>query len=305
MTTRPLRSLLLGDTDHYFSPYVFGVAQGCHALGLWHSQMSLRQPPGVLLRRVLDVRPDLLWLHMGLWPPTPKVTNVEHIAGICRRAMSFGAKVLLHDGDVKPRTRYPQDVSGFVSLALCNHRHPRAEWNIPTLYWPYAAFLQDDIAPARDDLRCDLAFAGKAAKGIYDQRSRMVQQLRERLDMKVYDPAEANTMFLTPEIASSSTAVLGFGRPDQADWIDTRVFQYPGAGGILLHDDVKGFLEPWRQYVPYKTGDIESVVEAVQRLKTMDEKERWYIREEAFHYIQLHQTWTARVREVLKTLEVG
>lgn len=298
---RPLRSLMIGDTDHYFSPYVFGVGQACAALGAWHSQVSIRNMFQVR-QRLRDVQPDIVWLHMGLWPPG--TATAGDLAEAVKEHKGRGARVVLHDGDVKARTRHPYDVSDWIDLALCNHRHDRTEWGIPTLYWPYAAFLQEEIAEPYPHFQCDLFFAGKAAKGIYDERGRLVEELKSRLNVLAMEPrADGNTMFLTPTIASSATCVLGFGRPEQADWIDTRVFQYPGAGAILVHDDVKDFL-PMGSFAEYKTGNVDSIVEAVERVRRLPDAARWEIRRTAFEHVQLHHSWLARVQQVLETLEM-
>lgn len=296
---RPLRSLMIGDTDHYFSPYVFGVAQACHALGMWHSQMSIRNMVAVR-QRLRDVQPDVIWLHMGLWPPG--TTTARDVAEAVEEHKKRGVAVFLHDGDVKARTRYPQDVSSWIDLALCNHRHDRSAWGIPQLYWPYAAFLQEELAEPDPTCQCDLLFAGKAAKGIYDERGRIVEELKGRLSMKVFEPrADGNTMFLTPTLAASALCVLGFGRPDQADWVDTRVFQYPGAGAILVHDDVRDFL-PMGSYAPYDTGSVDSIIEAVERVKSLPDRARTEIRRAAFEHVQLHHSWLTRVQAALEAV---
>ncbi len=46
-----IRSLMIGDCDHYLSPYIFGVAQAMARLGHWHSQVSIRQPVDVIHRQ--------------------------------------------------------------------------------------------------------------------------------------------------------------------------------------------------------------------------------------------------------------
>jgi hypothetical protein len=300
---RPLRSLMLGDCDHYLSPYIFGVAQGMARLGHWHSQVSIRQPIDVIERRIADVRPDVLWTHMLLWPP-PGAPTVERLVGVMELAHRAGARVIIHDGDYKPATRHPHDISAWCSLALLNHAFDRSWWRVPTLRWPYFAFAQDRIANPDASLACDLFFAGTTgASPVYAARTKLIEAVRRR-GVKLRQPDDGNTLLRTAEIAASAGAVLGFGRPGTSGWVDTRVFQYAGAGGILLHDDVAGYLEPWVHFVPYRSGDVDSIVEALARLRRLDAAERRAIRETAFTHVQTHHSSVPRVAQVLTALEL-
>lgn len=301
--TRPMRSLLIGDCDHYFSPYIFGVAQTMGRLGVWHSQVSIRAPLDVIAQRLKDVRPDVLWTHMLLWAPqgSPKV---DVLVALMEKATRGGAKVVIHDGDYKGPTRHPADLSSWCAVALCNHRFDRSAWNVPILHWPYFAFIQDHIADADDAYRCPLWFAGTVGAGpVYAARTALLDAIKGA-GVKLRMPAErdGNTLFRTPAIAASADAVLGFGRPGVQGWVDTRVFQYPGAGAVLLHDDPVGFLEPWEHYVPYRSGDAGSVVEALAELGAMAEAQRMGLRNRAFRFVQQRHSALARVRQVLDTL---
>lgn len=332
---RPLRSLMLGDTDHYFSPYIFGVNQACGELGIWHSQVSLRWGAETVEKRVIEVQPDILWTHMALWPPRKGALQWELI-DICRAAKKRGSRVILHDGDPKERTRSPYDLSDFITLALCNHKHDRSLWKVPTIFWPYAAFGQKGIAKPNPRFACDIAFAGRVVyptafeelplgnqqlppwcewwnrmhrgqePGAYEDRTSIILNLEAHhgLHTRVFNSAnKINTLLMTPELSASALAVLGFGRPDPGGWIDTRVFQYPGAGAILLHDDVGGLLEPNVHYISHE-GTSSSIIETVERLKRTPKAERMKIRLQAFDYVQKHHSWIARVRQVLKEISL-
>lgn len=299
--TRPLRSLLLGDCDHYLSPYIFGVQQAMARLGHWHSQVSIRAPLDVIAKRIEDVRPDVLWTHMLLWPP-PGAPHVDKIVGLMERAARQGARVVIHDGDYKQPTRHPQPLP-WCALALLNHGFSRAEWKCPTLRWPYFAFAQDRIADAAPTPR-RLFFAGKLSSDrTYADRTAFLRRLEKQCGLFVHDPDRlGNSLYRTAEIAASEDAVIGFGRPGSTGWVDTRVFQWSGAGAILLHDDAARFLEPWAHFIPYKSGDVGSVVEALARLRAMPESERRHIRESAFAFVQQRHSSVARVRQVLATI---
>jgi hypothetical protein len=299
--TTPIRSLMLGDCDHYKSPYMRGVAQAMDALGHRHAEVSLRLPLKTIEQRLRLWRPDIIWTHMLLWAPAG-APPVADLVQLVEEAAHRGARVLIHDGDAKAPTRYPYDLSSWCSLALVNHAYDRSAWRVPVMRWPYFAARQLDMAKPVESLRCELFFAGMAGGGLYAARSSFLDALRAR-GVKLRTPARGeNTIDRTPEIAASAGAVLGFGRPGVPGWVDTRVFQYPGAGGILLHDDVQGYLEPWVHFVPYVSGSAESVVDALARLRAMPEAERLALRQRAFTYVQANDSSVPRVQQALQKL---
>ena len=295
--TRQLRALLIGDGDHYLSPYLHGVANAAARLGILTSQIGIRAPLHVIERRVVDVAPHVVFTHMLLWPP-PGAPPVNDLLDVCVRARRLGARVVVHDGDIKAPTRFPHDISPAVDLALVNHAHDRSAWGVETMRWPYAAFDQDAIAPPDPRLACSLAFAGQTGGGIYHQRTAMLASIP---GVRVFGDS-ANTLLRTPEIAASADAVLGFGRPDVPGWVDTRVFQYIPAGAILLHDDVGGHFEPWVHFAPYEHGSVASIRDAMDRLRRMSDSDRAAIRERGFADGQASHSYSARTRAVIERL---
>ncbi len=298
-----MRSLTLGDCAHYKSPYMRGVAQAMKLLGHPHAEVSIRLSAKSIEQRIKMYRPDIIWTHMLMWPP-PGSPAVPQLIEIVRAASKRGAQVIIHDGDARAATRYPCDISSWCSLALLNHAYDRSAWRVPTLHWPYFASVQEKIARPVLALHCELFFAGILTGGpIYAARSALIDAVRARgVRLRMPSPGD-NTIERTHEIAASADAVLGFGRPEIPGWVDTRVWQYPGAGGILVHDDVQGHLEPWKHYVPYQSKDADSVVDALARLRAMPEAERMALRQRAFFFVQQRHSSVARVRQVLAALE--
>jgi len=268
-------------------------------------EVSIRLPARVIEQRIKLWRPDVIWTHMLLWPPTgaPPVGDIVAIVG---HAAARGVRVVLHDGDAKQGTRYPRSIASWCALALVNHAYDRSAWGVPVLRWPYFAMAQAAIASAAPELACGLFFAGSVAMSpTYEKRSRLLGDLVARGVGLRMPMTGDNTLDRTAEIAASADAVLGFGRPEVPGWVDTRVFQYPGAGGILLHDDVQGYLEPWEHFVPYVSGSAESIVDALARLGKLSETDRVRLRSRAFSHVQQHHSSLARVRQVFDALGVA
>jgi hypothetical protein len=90
-----IRSLMLGDCDHYASPYMRGVAQAMKLLGHHHAEVSIRLPLRTIEQRVRLWKPDIIWTHMLLWPP-PGSPPVERLTEIVAMAAKRGARVVIH-----------------------------------------------------------------------------------------------------------------------------------------------------------------------------------------------------------------
>jgi hypothetical protein len=294
------RSLSVGDHGHYASPYLEGVARACRRLGVAHRQVGIRRAAAEIRRALDEHRPHVVWTHMLLWPP-PGAPPVEDLIDLMERAARAGARVAVHDGDYKERARHPRDISSWCSVALVNHAFDRSAWKTPILRWPYAAMPQARIADPRSELACELFFAGRTGTDpTYAARTRLLDAVRARgVRVRTPGPADGNTLLRTPEVAASADAVLGFGRPGADGWVDTRVFQYPGAGGVLVHDDAAGYLEPWTHFVPYASGSADGVAEALSRLRRTPPGEVRALRERAFAHVQANHSSVARVRAAL------
>lgn len=299
---RPLRSVLIGDVDFYASEFAFGVNQALTRAGHFHTTINIRQDIGTIQKRVSEMHPDVIWGHMLLWAPGENKT--VDLLCLCEYWRKQGAVVLIHDGDARSDTRFPTDISPAVDLALCNHTTDRSPWKIPQLHWPYFAFDQEKLATQVPEFTCSLAFAGRLDTGpLYGARTQLVMGLKAVLGekMKIFpNDSISHSLFRTPELAMSATAVLGFGRPERNGWLDVRVFQYPGAGGVLLHDDVGGMLEPWRHYVKYQSGSVGSILEELDKIcHTVNIDD---LRLRAFNYVQEKHSATARVRDALRVV---
>lgn len=305
---RPLRSVMLCNPS-YLSAYVLGVAQAMGQLGHWHREVSVLDDADRVARQFEEMRPDLIWLHTVPWVPrsasTPGWLFLELLAAWRGR----GARVLLHDGDPRTATRHPHSLAASVDLALCNHGLPRAEWQTTVARWPYAAMAQAVIGEPVDALRCGLLFAGIVRKedDLYSPRTELLGVLREKLGPRLtVRTGGINDRMQAADVAASAQAVLGLGRPDVPGWVDTRVFQYPGAGGVLVHDAAAEFLIPGRHFIEFQRGgDAEATaIRIVEALWVLSDDNR-EMREQAFSHVQAHHTWRHRVTQALQLLGVA
>ena len=293
----------MGDCDFYPSEYIFGVNQGMTLLGHWHSTVNVRQDIGVIAQRVAQVQPDIIWGHMLLWPPGSMQKPAELLA-LCETWRRKGTRVVMHDGDARLETRHPTDISHAVDLVLCNHTADRSVWGIPQIWWPYGAFAQTAMAAPCSEFSCDLAFAGRVSEsGIYAGRTILIRALHARLEdrFRIFS-GTPHTLMRTPELAVSAVAILGYGRPESPGWLDVRLFQYSGAGGMVLYDDVaraSEFLTPHEHFIPYTKGSAESVL-AVLEMLARTSTTAW--RQRIFRYVQEHHSSAVRVQQALRAV---
>lgn len=298
----PLRALIVGDLQ-YNSEMLFGVHQGLTLLGHWPVMIDIRSELGIIVKKAKDVAPHVAIFHMLMWSPLGP-NHTYGLLSLCEwLRRTHNTKVLIHDGDARNEARFPHDISTAVDLALCNHTADRSAWHVPTLRWPYFAFVQRETAEPVDEFRCDLAFAGRHGGGIYQARTEFVATLKTRMGdrFRVFPSAEVpHTLYRTPELAASATAVWGHGRPQEEapGWLDVRVFLLPGAGAVLLHDDAGGLLEPMRHYVPVQRYDADSVLAAVDIAR----EQGVGIRAEAFRYVQAEHSSVVRIRQALQAV---
>lgn len=296
---RPLRSVFLGDLS-YCSAYRLGITQGMSLLGAWHRDVNIRDGMSKIDQHVREMRPDVIFTHMLLWPPANKTPVYELLSAAEAWRREWNAAVIIHDGDPRERTRFPHDVSDAVDLALLNHSRVAEEWTVPTIYWPYAAFVQDEIGEPVPELQADLVFAGLMREdgNIYGPRTDFIKKMMGH-GLKLYpgDGGVNNRMHIA-DLAPSCTAIVGFGRPEAPGWVDTRVFSVPGAGGVLIHDDVGGVLEPHEHYIPCRRYNVDSVLEALATAREYGDS----IRSKGFDFIQSRHTYKHRCQQVLDLL---
>lgn len=299
---RVLRSVMLCN-PRYLSAYVLGVAQASGILGFVHRQVSLFDPILSIQQQIDEIRPHVIWTHMALWPPpgaARALDVVELLAAYKRR----GVCVFHHDGDPRNRTIDAQYFEG-VSIALVNRDIGDGRYHgVPWVRWPYGAMVQKTIAPPTSEWACDLLFAGilrdENVEDLYSERTKLVRELEVILGerMRVVSSAKnnLNNRMLVADVAPSAGAVLGLGRPGVRGWVDTRVVQYPGAGGVLIHDDADEILVESEHYVKFdRAQGTDGVLSALEKAL----KNGARIRQSAFSHVQTHHTWINRVQRAL------
>jgi len=310
---RPIRLACLGDWSNYFSYFLYGSLEGAILNQCWFRPIDIRSPVKVIVRNILEFRPDILLAHMLFSEgvrPIPE--TLDYLATVRKKV---GTRVFYHLGDARTVPRYAGDISMAVDGCLVNQTNltPFEEiWKVPCYHWPYAAFKQARIAGKVKEFEHPLIFTGRLSdKGIHRNRTIFIRELQRLMPVKVYpDEKYPDTKLLTAEIAASATAILGVcAGYDIPGYADVRPYQYPGAGGVLFQryylgleeifldgkhmiffydDDPSNFEELYNKWV---FGEFSSLLSS--------------IRQEAFSFLQRYHTYANRIKDVLNIVYYG
>lgn len=308
-TPRPAKELRISLLGHltYPSGLNFGLVNAAPRLGHYIMPVDINLPAGYIHKALNSLQPHIIICHMAMWPPDTAQITVEEILKMLSEWRALGTKVLIQDGDPRGRQRYPYDVSKCFDLALVNRDPSPSEWNIHQLKFHYAAIPQKErIKTPNPTFQCDVGFVGYTSKsGIYEERTKLIELIEAKpagLVMKQFPKHSGgvNTLYLVPEMAASAGCLIGWGRPECQGWVDARVYETAGAGGIIIHDDVQGVI-PEGLYLPCTRGDYDSTMAAALWVKTHPQEVET-MRDKVFHYMQEHHSWENRLSHLVDYL---
>jgi hypothetical protein len=155
-------------------------------------------------------------------------------------------------------------------------------------------------------------FAGNVSKRneghLHHGRSEFITELSRRIDIKIFpDDKFGNTRFSTADIAASCDAVLGIQHGLHVDgYLDTRPFQYCGAGGLYFHsecDAINQFFRPEYHFIQYQHMNVDSFMGKYDQYVRGDKEAVNKIRQQAFDYTQKYHTAKHRIADVINVLD--
>jgi hypothetical protein len=258
-------------------------------------------------------KPDIILCHMIFGQP---YHNYDRMYDMLKRVKKeFGTYLIYHAGDARTQPRKPQDISDLVDFALCNHgllKEYENYLNIPCFHWPYGCLQQDNIAEINTDFERDWIFTGGTGQNKHhSSRANLIQRMKQRkLDILVLPEEKRhiiNTMYLTPEIASSARAILGVQMgTDIPLYQDVRPFQYIGAGALYFHDrhpNMDYFFEPGKHYVPYERDNLDHLIQQWQYYVVDNPDKGKKIRMYGFQFCQHYHSMKERMKMVIDICE--
>jgi hypothetical protein len=317
---KQLRICTIGDFQKWHSYYLMGTTQGSILNGHLHYSIPIRQHPDSIKEQLNIFKPDLIFTHMLFSENLRDMCGGEltrealHeiIVGIRRK---WGSKVIMQEGDAKPEPRYSYPVNELIDLCLVNsklYNHYSDILKVPCIHWPYFALNQETLSTGDNRFRYNVIFAGNVSprnkNHLHYGRSEFISKLAERMQVKVFpDDKIGNTRFCTADIAVSCDAVLGIHHGfNTYGYLDTRSFQYSGAGALYFHsecDAINQFFRPNYHYVPYEHMNVDSFINQYNHYMIHNREGAAMIRKQAFEYTQKYHTAKHRIQMVLDILD--
>lgn len=317
---KQLRIATLGDFTKWHSYYLMGTAQGSILNGHLHYAISIRQHPRMIEDQLNAFKADVLFTHM-LFSENLKDLYGEELTRedlhevIVKIRKKWGTKVIMQEGDAKSDPRYPYPVNTLIDLCLVNNKlydHYHNVLKVPCIHWPYFALNQETLSTGNNLFRHNIIFTGNVSERsinhLHAGRANFIRRLSERMDVKIFpDDNIGNTRFCTADIAVSCNAVLGIHHGFNVNgYLDTRPFQYCGAGGLYFHsecDAINQFFRPYYHFVPYEHMNVQSFINQYNYHMIENREAAIKIRQQAFEYTQKYHTAKHRIKMVLDILD--
>jgi hypothetical protein len=317
---KQLRIATIGDFSRWFSYYLMCTTQGSILNGHLHYSIPIRQSADDIQQQLNYYKPHIIFGHMlfsenlsdmsGRDLPREKLHYV-----IVKSRKKWGTKVIIQEGDAKNEPRYPYPISSLVDLCLVNSRrynHFSEVYKVPCIHWPYFALNQESISDGDNMFRYKVIFAGNVSvrnEGhLHFGRSQFISELSRHIEVKIFpDENVGNTRFCTADVAVSSNAILGIQHGQRVDgYVDTRPFQYCGAGALYFHSEntaLNQFFRPGYHYVPYEHMNVQSFLNNYNYYMVENREAGNKIRQQAFEYTQKYHTAKHRIKMALDVLD--
>jgi len=304
-----LRIACIGDYTVRYSYFTAGVMEGAIRLGHWFRPIPLKQPIGEISNQVDYFRPDVIFTHQlfGAYHDLDKAKS------LFKSLKKRNIKIIVHAGDPKHEPRLKDDIRAYADIGLVNRSNTKPysdTWKIPCYHWPYFCLYQKDIGLFQEKYRADVSFSGNLTKRTDPKhphygRAEFIEAIGQKLKLKLYPNKDIpNSRFLTPVIATSSNAIIGTQIDEDRDgYIDTRPFQYIGAGALYFHERcnaIEQFFKDGIHYVAYELGSVDSFLEKYKYYVTDNPDKGKKIQMAGFVHCQNKYNTVIRIRYALE-----
>lgn len=318
------RILVLGKFRNYISWYLHGVIEGTIRNGWQSERVEIQNSKDLkewrhiadIKEQIVRFRPHVIFTN-SLFGEGREYYNglLEMLHDVKKRT---GVKICHQMGDPRMEPRFTEDISSSVDLALFNFGDEdilakyKSIWKIPCYFWPMACWYQKYFSIG--DPLYDLVFTGnRSPSGRYKKRTKFLNEcVNADKDFKFHwfpdeDRGIKNTRFITSEIAASSKAILGLPIGEEFKlYLDTRPFQYGGAGALIFQWGLSGYRRLFKhgEYLLLLDNMQVEELSKLYRYYCVDHpKEGFIIRERMFNFMQTYHNYRNRVKDVVDILE--
>lgn len=317
------RILVLGKFRNYLSWYLHGVMEGIVRNG-WQAERvdiqnfcKLRPKEHIreMEEQIVRFKPHIMFTHSLFGE------GMEYCQGLLELLYNirkiYGTKVCHQMGDPRMEPRININISPFVDLALFNFGDEdilakyKAIWGIPCYFWPMACWYQKSFTFGNPIY--DMVFTGnRSPSGRYKKRTKFLNECTSIDSFKFHwFPDDVlgirNTRFITSEIAAASKVILGLPiGEDFKFYLDTRPFQYGGAGALIFQWALSGYKKLFRDgeyLVFFNDLDVEELKYKYMHYCVRRPEQGFAIRERMFNFMQTYHNYKNRVEDVVMILE--
>lgn len=309
MADKMIRIACIGDYTARYSYFTAGIMEGAIRLGHWFRPIPLVQPISQIENQVYYFQPHIIFAHQLFG----QYHALDEMKNLLKRIRQKDIKIILHAGDPKPEPRFKENISECINMGLINSNMVdifSEIWDVPCYHWPYFCLQQERIADLDERYKAEVSFSGNVTKRDdpehpHHGRAEFIKKVKHELGMRIYpNKFVANSRFLTPVVAASSNAVLGIHIGWNVNgYIDTRPFQYIGAGALYFHDRcaaIDQFFTDGVHYVGYEAGNVESFIDRFRYYINQYPEKALLIRQTGFNYCQKNYNTMVRVRQALE-----
>jgi hypothetical protein len=308
------RIATLGLWNSWFSYYLHCTLQGSILNGAFFRPLEIKRNPAIIEKEIDYFKPQIIFTHAIFQQDNEYILDLFNMLEIVRKRWNI--KVVLQEGDPKFEPRFKEKINRIVDLALINNQFTEkfsTIWGIPCIYWPYFCMVQDSILEQNKYALADVAFSGNVSENrtenhVHYGRKEFLDKIGKQFNVRIYpDNKIGNSRFYTPEVAASSKVVLGIHQGHNiTGYLDTRPFQYIGAGALYFHDKaeiMEKIFKPGFHYVQYNRFDVKSFYDEYNYFVNKNPEEGNKIRQQGFEYCQKYHSSKVRIKFIIDVLE--
>jgi glycosyltransferase involved in cell wall biosynthesis len=172
--------------------------------------------------------------------------------------------------------------------------------------WSPPAIVERDAhyGTPREEYKCDVAFVGSVDgyHDCYPFRTQMIDFLRDRYRQRfktfttVRGPA-LNDLYASCKVCAGDSIFANNG--GRGFYCSDRVFETIGRGGVLVHAEILGMNVAGM--LVHTPGDLQDMADMIDYLLAKPDSRR-SMRESGMYQVRTKETYTQRVRQILKTV---
>lgn len=299
------------DITKAYSWYVKNIYEGCTILGHDVEGVEFRHISTLTLRNtIFEHKPDIIFTHLTFHGHG--LSRLEEVMELFKDArQKLGSKVIHFLMDARMIPRYSGDISQSFDCAFVNQTQNLKRfsefWNIPVYFSQYACQKYKNRARPVDDLKGlgnYLVYTGNT--GSYPGcRAKLIEDLQKIIPLRIIitqSPEDLRSRTL--ELAATAKMILSVSSGyDIAHFLDTRPWQYLGAGAFLIQKVFKNVQDiiPSELYAAFNSFDAEEV-KGLYEYWLHGGRKRDVVKQKAFDFMQKYHSCDRRMSDILDVI---